>query len=352
MAEFQILHISDLHINSQENFDRSVVLDPLIDRVKEDLTSGFKPEIIVVTGDIAYAGIECEYKLAQDFFNDLMQALNLQKEWLFLVPGNHDVDRKKYRPNDVPSYPNMQKLNEELENKDYRADLLKGMNDYFRFVETQYPHLASKQGRLIPFVTIYNATCKKRIGFVGLNSAWMCRRSPDEREIAIGEYQVKKALECLKEGGETDLVIHIFHHPLSWLWPEDGKICRRYFNNSVLLSGHLHDAEGGYYDDLDGSIYQFQAGGAYVGSESSYPNRFQYITFDWNSNEIRLDFRKFAKEGRKWCVEAEKGDDGKKSFRCLAYVKKEEREKDLSLRFLRCTVRGSVKSAPIWILIN
>jgi len=46
MSTFQILHISDLHVNSKEDFDRSVVLDPLITRVEEDIKNGLQPEII------------------------------------------------------------------------------------------------------------------------------------------------------------------------------------------------------------------------------------------------------------------------------------------------------------------
>ncbi len=111
-----------------------------------------------------------------------------------------------------------------------------------------------------------------------------------------------------------DQVINIFHHPLNWLWPDDRRICRKYFNNTILLSGHLHETEGGYLHDLEGSIYQFQAGGAYVGSESTYPNRYQHITVDWNKDEIMLNFRRFDKERRIWCIDAEKGDDGERTF--------------------------------------
>ncbi|MEK7297903.1 MAG: metallophosphoesterase, partial [Planctomycetota bacterium] len=61
MSTFQILHISDLHVSAQGNFDRSVVLGPLISRVEVDINAGFKPEIVVVTGDIANAGVNAEY---------------------------------------------------------------------------------------------------------------------------------------------------------------------------------------------------------------------------------------------------------------------------------------------------
>jgi 3',5'-cyclic AMP phosphodiesterase CpdA len=130
MTVLRILHISDLHIKSTgEAFDRSVVLEPLIKRVAEDIESGIRPELVIVTGDIAYSGKEAEYKLAKEFFDELLEKLKLPSERLFMVPGNHDVDRKKYRPTDVPFYDDMSELNYELENEDFRNNLLKGMND-------------------------------------------------------------------------------------------------------------------------------------------------------------------------------------------------------------------------------
>jgi formylglycine-generating enzyme required for sulfatase activity/predicted MPP superfamily phosphohydrolase/energy-coupling factor transporter ATP-binding protein EcfA2 len=326
MSIFQILHISDLHIKPKENFDRSVVLDPLIKRVVEDLKPGFKPEIVIVTGDVAYSGKKSEYKLAKALFDDLLKKLEISNDRLFIIPGNHDVDFDEYRPNDAPSYDNMAKLNTELEHKKYRKDLLKGMKNYYTFIKKSYPHLRNKHEGLVPFVHLYEAECGEKVGLIGLNSAWMCRRYyynnkiSDKGKIAVGEYQIKKAIEELKECGEFELVINIFHHPLEWLWPVDMKICKRYFNNSVLLSGHLHDSEAEDTYDSENRLLRIQAGAAYEGSE--YPNRFQYITFDWDKNEIRIDYRKFDKVERKWCVEGEKGRDGIKTFEMFTKEKR------------------------------
>ena len=312
MEQFQILHISDLHITEKEKFDTSVVLDPLIERVKEDRDKGLKPKIVVASGDVAFSGKKAEYDLAKTFFDKLLGCLKIGPERLFIVPGNHDVNRKAYPPSHIPAYATMKDLSYELEN--YLDDLLRGMNDYFRFIEKHYPHLKSGHGRLIPFVNAYDATCGKKIAIVGLNSAWMCRKSQDKKEIALGEYQIKNAMEEMEKLGKFDLRINIFHHPLSWLWPEDRNICRKYFNDSILLCGHLHDAEGEYREDLQGATFQFLDGAAYLGSDSRWPNRFQYITFDWDKNEIVLDYRKFDKNSREWCLEGEKGDGGKKTF--------------------------------------
>ena len=316
MSLFRILHISDLHIKADENFDRSVVLVPLIKRVCEDLDSGMRPELLIVTGDIAYSGKADEYKLAKEFFDKLLKKLCIGDERLFIVPGNHDIYRNKYRPKDVPSYDDMSELNCELENEEFRNDLFKGMNEYFNFTEKNYPHLKSRHGRLVPFVTTYTTEASKRIGLIGLNSAWMCRRSPDREGIAIGEYQVIKAIEEIQKEGHHDLIIYLFHHPLEWLWPKDMKVCRAEFkNDSIILCGHIHDAEGGYVRDLNGkSLYQFYAGAAYAKS-TFHSNRFQYVTVDLEKNAVTLDFRIFIVEERKWSIDGGKGKDGTARFR-------------------------------------
>lgn len=312
----QILHISDLHIKSDKSFDLSVVLDPLIKRVGEDKENGLTAEIIVVTGDVGYSGLKKEYDRSIEFFDKLLKMLELPKERLFIVPGNHDVDLTQYNPSEeVLKYKNMTLLSLELETKKYRNDRLKGMAPYFKYSKTYCPHLQSIHGNLIPFVHRYESTSKKQIGIVGLNSAWMCRNKlPDREKLAIGEYQVLKAIEELEGKGPVDLTLNLFHHPLHWLWPEDMKILKTHLKGSMILSGHLHDAGGGISKDLQGDYYTFQSGGTYLGSESSWPARYQYITLDWGNDKIRLDFRKYNKDDRTWCLDGETGKDGKRVF--------------------------------------
>jgi len=321
MSTSQILHLSDLHVSAQGNFDRSVVLDPLITRIKEDLTKGFKPEIVIMSGDVAFSGKTEEYALAKGFFDKLLTALKLSPQDLFIVPGNHDVDCSEYAQGESLNFSDMKAINDLLENKKHRDRCFVGMDNYFQFIETHYTHLASKQGRLIPFVSRRNTRCNKSIGIVGLNSAWMCRKSSEKekKHIAIGEYQIKNAHAELMEPGGLDLAINVFHHPLDWLWNVDERACRTYFKTLkapelLLLSGHLHEPNAGYSSDTQGGrFYQFQTGGVYTGSEAieSYQSRFQYITIDWDKKKIRLDFRRFAGWERIWCVDAENGEDGR-----------------------------------------
>ena len=308
-----LLHLSDLHIRDDEEecFDRSIVLDPLRSRLSKDREAGIVPELVVVTGDIAFSGKENEYALAGKFLDDVMKTLDLPKERLFIVPGNHDVNRKKYPPSETIRFENVRQLNAELANDDYRANHLRGMVDYFAFARRYVPHLCPIEENLVPFVARLPLDCGRNLEIIGFNSAWMCRKSPDEREIAIGEYQIKQALTACKEFASPDFRLFACHHPLQWLRPDDRQRVREHLNGAMILCGHLHDAAGGLYHEHQGRLYQFQAGAAYIDSQSIRPNRYQYVTFDWGAGKIELTFRSFSKIRAIWVPDSETGEDGR-----------------------------------------
>ena len=87
------LHISDFHFRAGDPYDRDVVLRALVESVKRFRANSHAPDLVFATGDIAYSGKADEYKLATQFFDDLLDATGLDRRHLFLVPGNHDVDR-------------------------------------------------------------------------------------------------------------------------------------------------------------------------------------------------------------------------------------------------------------------
>src|SRR5688572_11549825 len=87
------LHVSDFHIRSGDPYDRDVVLRALIESLKNYRKNGLAPDLIFATGDIAYSGKAPEYEIATSFFDKLIDAAGLQRQNLFVVPGNHDVDR-------------------------------------------------------------------------------------------------------------------------------------------------------------------------------------------------------------------------------------------------------------------
>ena len=90
---FTWLHVSDFHIRSGDPYDRDVVLRALTKSVKDFRERGRRPDLIFATGDIAFSGKTAEYELATQFFDDLIEAAGLKRRNLYVIPGNHDVDR-------------------------------------------------------------------------------------------------------------------------------------------------------------------------------------------------------------------------------------------------------------------
>ena len=97
MSTVTWLHLSDWHQKATD-FDRKVVRDALLKdlrnraRIDPKLKS---VDFILFTGDLAFSGKDSEYKLAAfQFLEPVLRAVGVKKENLFLIPGNHDLDRQ------------------------------------------------------------------------------------------------------------------------------------------------------------------------------------------------------------------------------------------------------------------
>ncbi len=96
--KLRILHISDLHERGpreSESFRRRRVLGTAWERNLDALMEDGPIDLVCFTGDVADWGKPEEYGPVTDFIEALLKRLSLLSERLFLVPGNHDIDRKK-----------------------------------------------------------------------------------------------------------------------------------------------------------------------------------------------------------------------------------------------------------------
>ena len=98
----RILHLSDVHFGQTDRSGtawrmRRVLGKAWEENLKAILADG-KPDLICFTGDIAYSGQSHEYAEATLFFDELLTRLGVDKSRLFVVPGNHDVDRNVNKP--------------------------------------------------------------------------------------------------------------------------------------------------------------------------------------------------------------------------------------------------------------
>lgn len=102
-----MLHISDIHFKSPECLDPSQDPDLAVrTRMMRDLVEQVsvlgEVGAILIGGDIAYKAHPDEYTTARNWILQLAEICGCTKERIFVVPGNHDVDRGFIRDN-VPT---------------------------------------------------------------------------------------------------------------------------------------------------------------------------------------------------------------------------------------------------------
>src|SRR5947207_3317276 len=94
------LHLSDWHQGNKGRMDRRVVRDALIEDIQKRAKLCHERlshlDFLIFSGDLAFKGSSEEYELAAtEFLNPVLEAAGLGRDRLFMVPGNHDVDRSR-----------------------------------------------------------------------------------------------------------------------------------------------------------------------------------------------------------------------------------------------------------------
>ena len=91
------LHVSDVHLGhgtAANRWDQQLVLDTLRADLAHLARDGFPaPDVILATGDIASSGRVDEYVAAASWIDAVATLLAVPSSMVFLVPGNHDVQR-------------------------------------------------------------------------------------------------------------------------------------------------------------------------------------------------------------------------------------------------------------------
>ena len=85
--ELTILHVSD------PCFDREQPGEGLA-RLPADLAGLARPDLLVVTGNLAAHGLRSEFRQATEFVAALAEEAGIPRRHVVIVPGNHDVNRR------------------------------------------------------------------------------------------------------------------------------------------------------------------------------------------------------------------------------------------------------------------
>ncbi|RPD39493.1 metallophosphoesterase [Chitinophaga barathri] len=299
--KLKILHLSDLHFKST-GLAQDVVVSSLLTAIQELCEKEDKPDLLLLTGDVAFGGKPEEYKKAKEFIDGVADCCGIGKGRIFIIPGNHDVERSRIKPGYVKwwySFKNEQELHEVLSSEDAFPKVMATTTAYFEFIKSYMDNLAfGRYGEYVAEMPLGNDGLKLKI--VGLNSAFFCGYDGDDnKQLALGLPQVA----CYGQTNiRKEVVLSMVHHP---------EMCFHYCDNAawntvkrksdLVLSGHIHDAGNSFRRDGNAGETVFIAAGAGYESRSSQ-NGFNIIEIDPDDLKIKGMHYKYLPERHTWVV--------------------------------------------------
>lgn len=266
------LHLSDLHFGqargeASQHFDQERVTRLLLNDIVSVADKLGAPDAVLVTGDIAFSGQDHEYVAAMDWLEHLCKTLRVETDRLWLVPGNHDVNRREVLDHYVPRViheslrKNPAHLSQVLlEHSDaqekLKATLLPKFRAYATFVEKLRRPMFTASA---PFWTQRIDSALGPVVVIGLNTCLLSYDNDDAPStLALGAGQLER---LFREIPDNALVVVLGHHPPEWLC--DGSSLVQYLQKhpNVLFTGHVHDQGGLVTHPLHcGGILHFVAG--------------------------------------------------------------------------------------------
>jgi predicted phosphodiesterase len=238
---FSWLHLSDLHFghgDAQYKWDQRSVLTAVLDDIENALKNW--PELppinaVILTGDISFSGgsvSHSEYQEAGEFLNKLVELLGIEKSRVYMVPGNHDVQRG-INPEVVEQIRKSTGIDKVFSNDEHARNRLIERFSNFQKFESDY------QCRDIECWTeTIDIDDFGDIAIVGLNSAITCADDADLGQLEL----TAKQIHCLSTT-KASVRLVLTHHPLNEKWIKDETTIqpRMLQHRTVHLYGHVHD---------------------------------------------------------------------------------------------------------------
>lgn len=278
-------------------------------------------DLIVITGDLIDKGGESfeAPEIAFISFEDkvlepLCTELNLQREQIFFVPGNHDIQR--YADEAITENGLGGMLTSTIAVNKYidsgnrlgakRIDL------YKEFERTYYKNYKGEHE-----LTDYQSCFKSNsgnlsIGITCFNSAWRCFDSVTDRgRIILGERQITNARKIIQG---CDVKIALIHHPLDWLDSFEVKSISAFVQRdyNLLFCGHIHEGSSWSQSTMHGNQFVSVAPSNWTYNFRTHDinnfNGYSIIDYDKIKNQVITHNRRYSYNKEIYDPNTELGD--------------------------------------------
>lgn len=297
MSQLTILHLSDLQFGRNPGHGEAL-RSALLDDILEGLIKGrWKPEVVAVTGDIAHSGSPEEYAKAKGFLDALLQAAQLTREQLIMVPGNHDVNRQRRTPLVRATEAVMldrDSIESVLGSDSDRRLMFARFEDFYELSDEFGRKDDHRVGEYLP--VFHNVKDGRTVGFLCINTAWLSHTSSEEGRLAVGRHQLDS---LFSHASGTHVCVALLHHSPAFLVEFDRLYVEKTLADAcdLVLHGHVHALDPVRVSRLPGGGVSIGAGALH--GTPGVPATYNIIDVNVDTGAASIHTRLFG-ETRSW----------------------------------------------------
>lgn len=256
-----LLHLSDIHFGGPVDAVSSR-LEAMV-RVVPSVDPTVEHYILVLTGDVAFSGMDKEYERALDFICQLQELLlneaNAKTVGVVMVPGNHDCD---FRADNAARRALVESLNHGMQldciDESFIRTCCEVQDNFFKFRSLfDGPETGNRLCYLHRF-----AIGRFGISVRCINTAWLSTLDEQQGSLRFPTHLLEELDTHIQK---DDLVISALHHTYAWLNATNGKALRQYLEESsdLILTGHEHVPDAYTVSRNGGASSNYVEGGVF-----------------------------------------------------------------------------------------
>jgi predicted phosphodiesterase len=287
---YRFIHVSDIHFGQKMRDGKIKIQEGVKKSVREDVALVLRKDTkdksvdgVLVTGDVAFSAQKKQYDAAAEWLRLLTEEVKCDPKKVWIIPGNHDVDREAIRPIDKLTIKEVREspleksiqLADEMVSPGSGFDHLSKFKNYCEFAKNyetgEFPDSSNQLWR-----KELHFDDKRKLVLVGLNSAIFSCEEDQAYENKRSPHEVMGERQYLFFPDKYEEVAVLFHHPPACLIDSAG-LQRCFANIRVAIWGHMH-----FPDALtmkrDRATFMIQAGAVAPG-EQNYDYCYNIIEF-------------------------------------------------------------------------
>lgn len=301
-ARLTWLHLSDFHFREKATWSQDVVLKSLLEDVRARYVGTRAPDLLFLTGDIAFSGKRAEYLLAEVFVAELREVLKMPPGRICIVPGNHDIDLDREEDAFAGAravLKNVEEVDRFFAKEGRRKTLFSRQEEFRAFANRIAP---PSGGPITPSSYAHKHLIQVgaiRVRALLLDSAWLSQGgSADAGSLVLGERQI---IDCAANlSGPSCLTFALLHHPFSWLTEfEQLSIENLVIDHAdICLRGHVHSPDMRAIDHSEARLATFTAGAAFT--KRTADNTYVWCSLDLQTGSGEHIVHRYNHADRRW----------------------------------------------------